>query len=96
MHPCIRASSSSLARAHKHTRHLRAFALSHVICASGFRRHRGGIGATLLVLSRLKHLKYLLTYTYFQAQARLCISLRQAMGDIRCRKFNLCYLAVLS
>ncbi|WP_238398968.1 hypothetical protein, partial [Shewanella sp. SE1] len=31
----------------------------------------GGIGATLLVLSSLKHLKYLQTYTYFQAQAEL-------------------------
>ncbi len=96
MHPCITASSPSLARVHKHTRHQRAFALSHVICATGFRRHLGGIGATLLVLSSLKHLRYLQTYTYFQAQARLCISLRQAMGDIRCWKFNLCYLAILS
>ncbi len=45
--------------------------LSHVICANGCRRHRGGIGAILLALSSLKHLKCLQTYTYFQAQAKL-------------------------
>ncbi len=66
------------------------------ICNNARGGSEGGIGATLLVLSSLKHLKYLQTYTYFQAQARLCISLRQAMGDIRCWKFNLCYLAILS
>ncbi len=31
----------------------------------------GGIGAILLALSSLKHLKCLQTYTYFQAQAKL-------------------------
>ncbi|WP_335912611.1 MULTISPECIES: hypothetical protein [Shewanella] len=31
----------------------------------------GGIGAILLALSNLKHLKCLQTYTYFQAQAEL-------------------------
>ncbi len=31
----------------------------------------GGIGAILLALSSLKHLKCLQTYTYFQAQTEL-------------------------
>ncbi len=74
MHPCIRASSPSLARAHK------LVASQHSPCSTFEPRHpclgyanlqqrqrrlRRGISATLLVLSSLKYLKSLQTYTSF-------------------------------
>ncbi len=80
MHPCITASSPSLARAHE------LVASQHSPCSTFEPRHpclgyanlqqrqrrlRRGIGAILLALSNLKHLKCLQTYTYFQAQAEL-------------------------
>ncbi|PYE59038.1 hypothetical protein C8J23_11059 [Shewanella chilikensis] len=85
MHPCIRASSPSLARAHElvasqhspcSTFEPRPSSLdipvsATPICNNASGGSEGGIGATLLVLSSLKHLRYLQTYTYFQAQAGL-------------------------
>ncbi len=38
---------------------------NNVICAKGYRRHRGGIVTILLALSSLKHLKCLQTYSSF-------------------------------
>ena len=44
---------------------LRHPCLSPGICANGFRRHRGGVGAILLTLSSLNYLKDLQAYTSF-------------------------------